>query len=60
MAATIRSECEQYWRYSAEFDELDLKNLLMLAPPDEAPLMTESGQQPVVSCHIRRSSENKV
>jgi hypothetical protein len=60
MPATIRSECEQYWRYSRELDELDLKNLLMLAPPDEGPSLAESGPQSVVSCHNLRSSENKV
>jgi hypothetical protein len=60
MPATIVKQCEQYWRYSAELDELDLKNLLMLAPPDDVPSPAESGQQPVVSCHNFRSSENKV
>jgi hypothetical protein len=60
MPATIRNECEQYWRYSRELDELDLKNLLMLAPPDEVPSPAESGPQSVVWCHNLRSSENKV
>jgi hypothetical protein len=60
MPGTIRSECEQYWRYSAELDELDLANLLMLAPPDEGPSLAESGPQSVVSCHILGSSGNKV
>jgi hypothetical protein len=60
MPAMIRSACEQYWRYSAELDELELANLLMLAPPDEGPSLAESGPQSVVSCHILGSSGNKV
>jgi hypothetical protein len=46
MPATIIKECDQYWDYSREHDELDLKNLLMIAPPDPAPSLPQPDPQP--------------